>query len=309
MSSTDDNKVAILMGTFQGEKYILEQLESFRSQSHNNWVIFVSDDGSTDETIKEIERFATEYKYNITIINGPQSGFVSNFLSLLSKENVKANYYSFSDQDDIWHHDKIERAVKWLATQPIDKPALYCSRTHIINEQGCDLGFSPHFKHEPSFKNALIQSIAGANTMLFNQAARDVITEAGIVDVISHDWWIYILITGVGGTVYYDSHPTLDYRQHVANLIGFESGFRKKFAKLSKIFDGQFRQWNARHINALEKNYHLLTVENKNKFEWFKKIHKSSLLVRAFYYFRLGLHRKNFIDDVAIFFLVLLKKI
>lgn len=250
---TDSHKVAILMGTYQGERYILEQLESFKAQSYKNWQIYVSDDGSTDETLSKIERFSTENKINISIVSGPKTGFVSNFLSLLSKVDLDDGYYSFSDQDDIWHNDKIERAVNWLASQPSSKPALYCSRTHIVNENGGDLGFSYPFTVEPSFTNSLIQNIGGGNTMVFNQAARDVIVKAGIVDVITHDWWIYILITGVGGVVHYDAEPSLDYRQHVGNAIGFDSVSKRRLSKLSKLLSGESRGWHAANIAALEK--------------------------------------------------------
>lgn len=307
--SIDNNKVAILMGTFQGSEYILEQLDSFKSQTYQNWALYVSDDGSTDDTIAKIVRFSSDNKLDVTFFKGPQQGFVSNFLSLLSRDDVDADYYSFSDQDDVWHSDKLERAVKWLATQPTDKPALYCSRTHIINSKGESLGYSASFSGKPSFSNALIQSIAGGNTMVLNKAARNVICNAGIVDVISHDWWIYVLMAGVGGVIYYDENPTLDYRQHAANIIGFDSASKRRLSKIKALLQGQIRPWNAAHIVALKDNSTLLTAENKKKFKWFKKVHNANLFVRTFYYFKLRLYRPSIIDNLSIFLLVQLKKI
>lgn len=305
----DSHKVAILMGTYQGERYILEQLESFKAQSHKNWQLYVSDDGSTDETLSKIERFSTENKIEISILPGPKAGFVSNFLSLLSKVDLGDACYSFSDQDDIWHKDKIERAVSWLASQPSSKPALYCSRTHIVDENGGDLGLSYPFTVAPSFTNALIQNIGGGNTMIFNQAARNVIVNAGIVDVTTHDWWIYILITGVGGVVHYDAEPSLDYRQHAGNAIGFDSVSKRRLSKLSKLLRGESRGWHAANIEALEKNRDCLTSENNQKLHWFRKVHDANLLVRNFYYFKLGLYRQGFFDNLGVFLLVQLKKI
>lgn len=305
----DSHKVAILMGTHQGERYILEQLESFKAQRHKNWQLYVSDDGSTDETLSKIERFSTENKIEISILSGPKTGFVSNFLSLLSKVNLDDAYYSFSDQDDIWHADKIERAVSWLASQPSSKPALYCSRTHIVDENGGDLGFSYPFTIEPSFTNALIQNIGGGNTMVLNQAARDTIVNAGIVDVTTHDWWIYILITGVGGVVHYDAKPSLDYRQHAGNAIGFDSVSKRKLSKLRKLLSGESRGWHARNLAALERSRGYLTPDNNQKLFWFRKIHDGNWIVRNFYYFKLGLYRQGFLDNLSVFLLVQLKKI
>lgn len=307
--SIDNSKVAILMGTYQGSEFILEQLESFKSQTYKNWILYVSDDGSTDDTIAKIERFSTENELNASIFRGPQKGFVSNFLSLLSRVDTNVDYYSLSDQDDVWHSDKLERAVKWLASQSADKPALYCSRTHIINSKGESLGYSASFNGKPSFNNALIQNIGGGNTMVLNQAARNAINNAGIVDVVSHDWWIYILIAGVGGVIHYDENPTLDYRQHASNIIGYDSASKRRFSKLRDLLQGQTRVWNAAHIVALEKNLALLTAESQKKFNWFKKIHNANFFIRNFYYFRLRLYRPQLIDNLGIFLLVQLKRI
>lgn len=309
MSCINNDKVAILMATYQGECYVLEQLKSFEEQSHNNWNLIVSDDGSTDKTLSTIVDFATRNESKVEIIHGPRKGFVSNFLSLLFNKDIKADYYSFSDQDDIWHKEKLERAVSWLKTIPAHRPALYCSRTHLINNKGESLGFSPLFKRPPSFRNALAQNICSGNTMVLNEAARAVIASAGIANVVSHDWWIYILIAGTGGTVYYDPDSTLSYRQHGGNLIGTNIGLRARLMRLGKLFQGQYRNWNSAHIKELEKCIYILTPKNKMRFEWFKKIHTGNFFCRIYYFYRLGLYRQSAIDTFAVFISVLLKKV
>lgn len=309
MAYAIDSKVAILMATYQGERYIYEQLESFNNQSYKNWQLAVSDDGSKDNTLLLIQDFASKIENKVQIFQGPGKGFVGNFLSLLFRNELKAQFYSFSDQDDIWHRDKLARAVDWLSTIPTNIPALYCSRTHLINNHKISLGFSPLFKRLPSFSNSLVQNIGGGNTMVFNQAARDIILKAGLVNVVSHDWWIYILLSGVGGKIHYDQVPGLDYRQHGENLIGTNLGLGARLLRLKKIFQGQYRKWNALHIDALKKNKEMLTVENQRKLFWFEKIHNNNIFLRLYYFSKLKLYRQSIIDTLAIFIAVLFKKV
>ena len=143
-------------------------------------------------------------------------GFSSNFLTGLSDITDDFDYFAFSDQDDVWHRDKLDRAIKALGTVSVNTPALYCARTEISDAK-CKqtLGFSPLFTKPPSFANALVQSISGGNTMVFNRAAKNLIVEASLnTPVVSHDWWCYQIITGAGGYVIYDPEPRLKYRQH-----------------------------------------------------------------------------------------------
>lgn len=309
MTCANDDVVAILMATYQGERYICEQLTSIEEQSYANWKLIVSDDGSTDNTLSIVNRFSARNVPKVEVTVGPQKGFVSNFLSLLLREDMNASYYSFSDQDDIWYKNKIYRAVQWLKTISHSKPALYCSRTHLVNSNGESLGLSPLFKRPPSFSNALVQNIGGGNTMVMNAAARELIRQAGIVDVVSHDWWIYILISGAGGDIYYDPEPGMEYRQHDENLIGMNIGLRARLFRLKKIIQGQYRTWNAAHIYELDKISFLLTTENKRKLTFFKLMHEKNIFFRIYYFLKLNLYRQKKIDTLAVFIAALLKKV
>ncbi|WP_410009663.1 glycosyltransferase family 2 protein [Pantoea agglomerans] len=309
MLALKDKRVAILMATYQGECFIHDQLSSIFSQSFKNWDLYISDDNSSDKTIDVIKSFSLETGVPVNICSGPCKGFVSNFMSLLSKDKIESDYFAFSDQDDVWHNNKLERAINWLDKIPTSKPALYCTRTHLVDINCKSIGYSPLFKKKPSFHNALIQSIGGGNTMVINKAARDLIVQAGNVDVISHDWWIYILISGAGGEVFHDIEPTMDYRQHPSNIIGSNLGIKAKFIRLTKIFEGQYKHWNELHIIALEKNIDLLSPDNRRKLVLFKKIHSSSFFERMVAYFRLRLYRQSRIDDLGIFVSAIFNKL
>ena len=218
--------VAILLCLFDGGRFLRSQLDSIERQTHRNWLLFASDDGSADEGMTMVRAFQKKHgRDRVTIQNGPGRGFVSNFLSLICQPGVSADYYAFSDQDDVWEDDKLVRALTWLSGIPRETPAVYGSRTSLIDPDGRKVALSPLFRRPPSFANALVQNIAGGNTMVFNEAARQLFIKAGgVVDVPSHDWWLYLLTTASGGLVHYDPYCSVQYRRHERNLVGWNIG-------------------------------------------------------------------------------------
>ncbi len=105
----------ILMGTYQGEHYLLEQLESIRSQTHGYWRLFVSDDGSTDNTLPILLDFQASLPLGqMEIVAGPRRGFAANFMSLLLNPAIEGDYFAFCDQDDVWNKEKLAVAVSNL---------------------------------------------------------------------------------------------------------------------------------------------------------------------------------------------------
>lgn len=184
------DKVAVLLCTYNGEQYIREQVDSIVRQTYTNWVIYVSDDGSTDGTLAILEEYRKALgEDRVFITSGPKKGFAWNFISSLQNNGRDCKYFAFCDQDDIWFPDKIERSVGYLADYSRkDIPAVYCGRTKLIDGEGADIGFSPLFKRYPSFENALVQSIAGGNTMVLNIPAKDIIAKTPCYqEIISHD--------------------------------------------------------------------------------------------------------------------------
>src|SRR5262245_4194099 len=107
------NKIVILMAAFNGADHLVEQLESFSNQSHKNWELVLSDDGSTDCTLGIVRQFAVAVQQRVTIVEGPQQGFWKNFLSLLryQSSDEDADLFAFSDQDDVWFTEKLRRAA------------------------------------------------------------------------------------------------------------------------------------------------------------------------------------------------------
>lgn len=303
-------KVVILLCTKQGERFLPAQLESFTTQTHTNWEVWASDDASDDQTKKILLAFQKENKSNrIFVMDGPDKGFCKNFLSLACNPDVSADFYAYSDQDDIWMHDKLDRAVNWLQSVPSKLPAVYCSRTELIDAQGKHIGFSSQFKKTTDFKNALVQCVAGANTMVFNQAAKNLLASAGMnVLTFSHDWWTYQLVTGSGGLVHYDNHPSIQYRQHENNLVGTNITWKAKWKRVVFLLKGHFREMNELNIHELKKIEHLLSKENIVTFNLFERARKEAFFSRLYYLCLSGVHRQNLLGNFGILFATVLRK-
>lgn len=304
-------KVAILLCTYHGQRYLAEQLDSFAAQTHSEWEVWASDDGSEDDTHAILEAYKQRWSPGrMSIHFGPAEGFAANFLSLTCNARIDADCYAYSDQDDIWEADKLENAVRWLETIPSGIPALYCSRTRLVDAQNNEIGLSPLFSKPPSFENALMQNIAGGNTMVFNNAARALLREAGdSLSVVIHDWWAYMVVAGCGGQVYYDSTPRLRYRQHGSNLVGVDSTWWARLKRIHMLWQGRFRLWNEINIEALRALNHKLTPENRNVLECFAKARQMSLIFRLIHIKRSGVYRQTALGNLGLIAAAIFKKI
>ncbi|WP_433766941.1 glycosyltransferase family 2 protein [Pseudomonas putida] len=303
--------VAILMCTYSGATFLAQQLASFEQQTHRNWSLYVSDDGSQDGTLEILQAFGAKLgSERVQVKKGPQRGFVANFLSLACQADIDADFFAWSDQDDIWKDEKLQKALAWVQTIPSHIPALYCGRTELIGETGVSYGYSPKFCLPPHFSNALVQNIGGGNTMVFNRAARSLLLEAGDrVKVPCHDWWAYLLVSGAGGVVHYDPEPMVLYRQHDENLIGGNAGWSARLKRLSMVFQGQFCEWNDQIISALEAMFHRLSPENQATLTQFKAARSQKLFLRILGFQRAGIYRQTLLGNLGLILVALLKKI
>jgi glycosyltransferase involved in cell wall biosynthesis len=302
-------RVAILLGTYNGQRHLREQLNSIVRQHYSNWIIYASDDGSKDGTLDILSEYREKYGVQrIEILHGPCKGFSENFMSLVQNRACAGDFFAFCDQDDIWHPEKISRALDSLLSSK-NQPALYCSRTRLIDESGNFRGLSNLIRKPPSFANAVVQSIAGGNTMVFNKAARDSLLHVGMQRVVSHDWWLYILITGIGGRVVYDQAPSLDYRQHEANLVGYNGGWRARISRTRMAIGGRFKEWNDTNMAAIEAAYSLLTSENQYLYRQFHGIKSRGRLRDCVMLLRSGVHRQTLVGNTGLLLAHLLNRL
>lgn len=303
--------VAILLCTYNGQKYLGEQLNSIAQQTHGDWSLWASDDGSQDGTRDELLTFRDQSQTGrVTVLDGPKRGYSTNFLSLVCSDVVRGEYFAFCDQDDIWEKDKLTRALMFLRSVPAGVPALYCSRTRLMDEAGREIGYSPLFARTPSFANALVQNIGGGNTMVFNRAAQNLMRVAGPdVDIVSHDWWAYMLVTACSGRVFYDPYLSLRYRQHSDNQIGSNASWAARLRRLSIVLQGRFAGWNERNMRALDRVRHLMSPEALVVLDKFSSARRSNLFARVGGIASSGIYRQTRLGQLALYVAALLNKI
>lgn len=301
-------KVAILLGTYQGERYLNAQVESFFAQTHQNWQLWTSDDGSCDQTLSIVAQYHDTRI--MEVLCGPRQGFARNFLSLVNNPTITADYYAYSDQDDIWQADKLARALNFLHQVPGEMPALYCSRTTLIDENNQVLGMSKLCRKSPSFANALVQNIASGNTMVFNNATRDVLRNVSHdIDVPYHDWWTYLIISAYGGKIYYDSYPTVAYRQHRDNLIGANLDWRSLLRRIYLLNNGLFRRDQDVQLCNLQQSNICLSAANQQVLQRFVQMRRASWLIGWYFLWRSGVYRQTMLENIGLFVAVIFKKV
>jgi glycosyltransferase involved in cell wall biosynthesis len=304
--------VAILMCTYNGQQFLSEQLDSLECQTYKKWCLIASDDGSSDKTLDILKDYQSRWPAGKLIIrSGPKKGFSYNFLSLACDPNMDATYYAFCDQDDVWLPDKLKVAIRYLESDSsnIQIPRVYCSRTIYVDEVLNSIGVSPLFSFPRSFRNALVQSIAGGNTMVFNGAVKNLFVKSGIKSVPAHDWWTYLLISGVGGEVFYDKKPRILYRQHGNALIGGNQSISGKMNRAWMLFCGRFKKWNGENLVALNSVRYILVAANLEVLDTFSLLRDASLIGRIRLSGVCGLYRQTRMGTLSLVIAILLNKI
>jgi len=295
--------VAILACVYNGEPFLGQQLSSLAGQSFPRIDLILSDDGSTDGSRELLATYGSSWrKGRFEIVQGPGKGFAENFRSQLVNEAIEGDYFAFCDQDDVWAPDKLSTAVAWLAQQSPDRPALYCSRTRIVDIAGRPVAQSPLFTAPPTFRNAIVQSIAGGNTMVMNAAARRLMAEASRRSgFVSHDWWCYMMVTGAGGAIRYDPTPLIDYRQHQGNLVGSNDSILSRLGRTSFLLKGGFASWTDRNIAGLRACEDLLDEEARRVLDHFDRLRRMFLPRRLFELYRSGLYRQTKAGQISLY--------
>ena len=286
--------MAIWLATRNGAAFLDEQLGSLAAQTHQPIDIWASDDGSIDGTLAILSDWQGRWtKGAFSICAGPGDGFAENFRALISNQ-ADADFFACCDQDDLWEPHKLAAALTWMRSQDGSLPLLFCSRTLTISESGVPIGMSPLFRRKPSFRNALVQSLAGGNTMVLNRTARDIVALASRrVRFVSHDWWMYQLVTGAGGIVHYSPEPLIRYRQHAQNLVGANTSWRARLGRLRLLLRGQFIEWNEMNLTGLQENRDLLTPDAVEAMELFARARKGELLSRIASLRKSGVYRQT----------------
>jgi glycosyltransferase involved in cell wall biosynthesis len=263
--------IHVLLATYNGERYLPQQWASIDAQQRVHVVVHIADDGSRDGTVqllKELERGASGAIRAVHWLDAPpRRSATRSFLMLMAdavRRSPDAQWFAYCDQDDVWLPGKLAAAHAVLAThEGSARPALYGGRTLAVDESDCEGGLSPLFVQPPSFRNAVAQNIMGGNTMLMNRAAAELVAASAQLEVVTHDWLTYQLVSGAGGFIHYDPQPYVRYRQHGGNVIGSNLGWRARWNRLLRMLRGEYREWNQLNVRALAQRTSVLTQPNR----------------------------------------------
>ena len=220
-------KVAVLLSSYNGEKYIEEQIQSILNQKNVEVELYIRDDGSTDKTIFIIKKLMKE-NLNIHLICEKNVGYEESFMKLIYEIVPETDYYAFSDQDDVWLEEKLFVAIKKICKQ--SAPAMYYS--HLCEVDECLKNLKKERKKElpPSKVQALFGPFARGCTIVFNEQMMKILKKGRVKKKTSHDFWVGLVATYLGNVVY-DETPYILYRKH-ENTVTHRTCYLKKIKGL-----------------------------------------------------------------------------
>ncbi|MCH1642345.1 glycosyltransferase family 2 protein [Paenibacillus timonensis] len=264
----DKPNFLILLSTYNGEKYLTDQINSLLAQEDINFHLLIRDDGSKDATIPIIKTFIRSISGKITLMEAKNVGAKNSFFELIKQSaNSLDNYdfFAFCDQDDIWKKQKLCRAANLLSKESPNLPLMYCSSTQMVDSELNKLRIWPNTPKKPlTVYNALVENVAVGCTTVLNGRALEMLAAnlpSNLNHVIMHDWWAYLTVSALGRVIF-DSEPSIHYRQHSNNVLGGQSDnwitkWRRRFWRYFKgqnhfILSNQAKEFLARYKSLLD---------------------------------------------------------
>lgn len=287
------DRYAVLLATYNGEKYIKEMLDSLERQSRKDFTCYIHDDGSSDRTVEIVKKWINGRKnYKLLEFDSPK-GAKNNFLAMLGE--VDASYYMFADQDDVWVENKVETLIDRMEVTEKDRqctPVVVYSDMYVVDDElnvisDSFIRFIGRNIYRNKLSQLLIDNPAAGCTMIINRALRDKALQYNDADEIPmHDQWI-MCVAAATGVVEPVDEPLIYYRQHTENVMGAEAESRKdKVLRNAKdIATGQFarkkRKFHLREIRLAKQLMYisdigedtrqflmeLILINNRNKLE------------------------------------------
>lgn len=250
-------KILVLMSSYNGEKYIVKQIESiFRQTLAKNVRLRIRDDGSTDSTVSVIKSLGGVYP--IELVAGENVGYNASFFELLSgiDEDNSYDYYALSDQDDVWLRSKLEAAVKALSSEDGSIPLLYASTSYLVYDDLKIYGQTRRKQRPFTIFNTAIQNICPGHTQVFNGALLKIIQHQQIEpeNIYVYDSWITSQAVLYGKILFDNSSFTL-YRQHRGNQLGSGAGrLGQMIASIKRDENGDGLKYRRQVEYLVEKN-------------------------------------------------------
>lgn len=310
MNSLRGTRAHVLISTYNGEKYVSAQLNSILSQSYQNIRVVIRDDGSSDHTPAILQEYGRRYA-NVSVIFGENVGAVDSFMALLRQHEHAGGYFAYCDQDDVWHRDKIARAVSALESSAQPERTLYFSRLWLVNQDGVQTQLSDVPTHL-TFNNALLENVVTGTSAVFGSGIRDLMLMGRPECMVWHDWWLYLVATAFGQLIY-DEVPTVQYRRHGNTQTSFRVRSREGISQKMRAFIHVARRKRKVHPFAQaacfgEIYQPLLDQRKLVLIEKIGKLRERRLLDRIHFMFDRDFILNDPLDDLGLRLLVLLDR-
>lgn len=230
-------KVQVLLSTYNGEKYLRQQLESIVAQTIFPEVsVLIRDDGSDDGTKEILKEY--EARYNFEVFYGKNLGISKSYEWLMLHSSRNCAFFALCDQDDLWLPNKLEIACAVLAKHDSNSPLLYVGRSRITDEKLNSIGVSVK-PQRISFYNAMVQNVCPGHNQVFSKSLMDYLIRTSIGSAYVVDWWVYLTASGIGEIVFDDRFFTL-HRQHGHNAVGYMiSPFKQLILRTKRLFGNE----------------------------------------------------------------------
>lgn len=287
-------KVCVLMSTYNGSKYLREQLDSILNQRGVKVNILVRDDGSTDDTLKILKEY--ELKGKLGWYSGKNLLPARSFMDLIYKA-PECDFYAFCDQDDIWLEDKLKIAITRLNKMDLACPLLYYGEPRIVDDNLKKLERNIKCYGIVKFEESLICSNAAGCTMVFNRALLSFLKREKVKKIIMHDAWVHKVCLAVRGKVIYDDDVHVLYRQHFNNVIGIETNLFLKIIKRIKRAKRR-RGEKMETIKTLYDCYSSEMIQNHKRICLQIINYKKSFINKLLLLFNINIKQKSFLQSV-----------
>ena len=288
-------KIAVLLASYNGIKYIKEQLDSILNQKEVDVTIFISDDLSTDKTVEYLQNIYKDFKNIVYLTSGSKFGGAGkNFFRLIKDVDFSSfDFVSFVDQDDIWYEDKLIRAIKTIEDKQLDAYSSNVlafwedSKEMIINKSSSQARYDYLFEAAgPGCTYVLKKDLAISLQKFISENWENV------NKVELHDWFIYAFARENNYKWHIDEKPSMRYRQHTSNQVGANDGLKAKLKRLKKVLSSWYREEIIKIIKVLR-------LENKYKVSKYilnKSYLNNLLLLKYSFEFRRNKKEKLFLS-------------
>lgn len=304
-------KVNILMATYNGEKFLAQQIESIQKQTFKEWNLLIRDDGSSDKTCDIIRNF-TAKDSRIRFINENEHhnlGVIKSFFTLVNYE--VADFHFFSDQDDVWLPEKLSVSLEAAKHKASDVPLLVYTDLKVVNQelnilQDSMIRAQSHHANTTLLPELTENTVTGGTMMINHALAEKWFTPN---DILMHDWFLALLAASLGEIIYLDL-PTQLYRQHDNNVLGART-MDKRFKILREGPKSIFtRYWKLIHDSQkqasliVDKYGDIMTVTDLELIKCFIKIDKQPFMTRLRWLWKYGYSKNQFKHQVVFKWLI-----